>query len=220
MLAVELISDHIPPLKTSDSGMMALAWMDEFKVNHLPIVNNREFLGLISDTDVLDLNEPEQALGNHQLSLFRPFVYDHQHLFDVLKLIVKLDLSLIPVLNKDNEFLGSISMKSLLTEFAKTAGADQTGGIIVLELNDNDYHLSQIAQIVESNNSKILSLYLQSHSDSTKLDVTIKVNRENISGILQTFARYNYVVKATFQQGEFSDDLRQRYDMFMNYINM
>lgn len=220
MLAFELISDHIPPLKTSDSGLKALTWMDEFKVAHLPIVNNREFLGLISDADILDLNEPEQALGNHQLSLFRPYVLDNQHLFDVLKLIVKMDLSLIPVLNKDNEYLGSISMKSLLTEFAKTSAADQPGGIIVLELNDNDYHLSQIAQIVEGNNAKILGLYMQSHRESTQLDVTIKINRENISGILQTFARYNYTVKATFHQGEFSDDLRQRFDLFMNYINM
>ena len=220
MLASELISDNIPPLKTSDSGLTALNWMDEFKVSHLPIVNNREFLGLISDSDILDLNTPEEALGNHHLSLIRPFVNANQHLYEVLKLIVKMDLSIIPVLNDQNEYLGNISLKSLLLQFAKTAAADQPGGIIVLELNDNDYHLSEIAQIVESNNAKILGLYLQSHSESTKLDVTIKVNRENISGILQTFARYDYVVKATFQQSEFSDDLRQRFDLFMNYINM
>jgi len=220
MLASELISDNIPPLKTSDSGLTALNWMDEFKVSHLPIVNNREFLGLISDSDILDLNTPEEALGNHHLSLFRPFVNANQHLYEVLKLIVKMDLSIIPVLNDQNEYLGNISLKSLLLQFAKTAAADQPGGIIVLELNDNDYHLSEIAQIVESNNAKVLGLYLQSHSESTKLDVTIKVNRENISGILQTFARYDYVVKATFQQSEFSDDLRQRFDLFMNYINM
>lgn len=220
MLASELISDNIPPLKTSDSGLTALNWMDEFKVSHLPIVNNREFLGLISDADILDLNAPEEALGNHPLSLVRPFVFAHQHLYEVLKLIVKMDLSIIPVLNDQNEYLGNISLKSLLLQFAKTAAADQPGGIIVLELNDNDYHLSEIAQIVESNNAKILGLYLQSHSESTKLDVTIKVNRENISGILQTFARYDYVVKASFQQSEFSDDVRQRFDLFMNYINM
>jgi acetoin utilization protein AcuB len=220
MLASELISDNIPPLKTSDSGLTALNWMDEFKVSHLPIVNNREFLGLISDSDILDLNTPEEALGNHHLSLFRPFVNANQHLYEVLKLIVKMDLSIIPVLNDQNEYLGNISLKSLLLQFAKTAAADQPGGIIVLELNDNDYHLSEIAQIVESNNAKILGLYLQSHIESTKLDVTIKVNRENISGILQTFARYDYVVKASFQQSEFSDDLRQRFDLFMNYINM
>lgn len=220
MLASELISDNIPPLKTSDSGLIALNWMDEFKVSHLPIVNNKEFLGLISDADILDLNTPEEPLGNHHLSLFRPFVYANQHLYEVLKLIVKMDLSIIPVLNDKNEYLGNISLKSLLLQYAKTAAADQPGGIIVLELNENDYQLSEIAQIVESNDAKILGLYLQSHNESTKLDVTIKVNRENISGILQTFARYDYVVKATFQQVEFSDDIRQRFDLFMNYINM
>jgi CBS domain-containing protein len=220
MLAQELISDAIPPLKTSDSGIKALHWMDEFRVAHLPIVNNAEFLGLISDADILDLNAPEESLGNHPLSLIRPFVYESEHIYEVLKLVARMNLTLVPVLDAENNYLGNISLRSLVENFAATASVMNPGGIIVLELNQNDYSLSQIARIVEENDTKILSLSINNNPDSTQIELTIKVNREDIRGILASFSRYNITVKATFQQGEFSEDLRNRFDMFMNYINM
>ncbi|HSH64423.1 MAG TPA: CBS domain-containing protein [Bacteroidia bacterium] len=72
MLAKDLITDEIPPLKTSDIGLMAINWMDEFKVSQLPIVNKHEYLGLISDTDILDLNITDNEIGKSKLSLIRP----------------------------------------------------------------------------------------------------------------------------------------------------
>jgi CBS domain-containing protein len=181
--------------------------MDEFRVSHLPIVNNSEFLGLITDTDILDLNAPEEALGNHPLSMIRPFVYESEHIFEVLKMVARMNLSLVPVLDANNNYLGNISLRTLVVKFSETAAVQNPGGIIVLELNQNDYSLSQIARIVEENDTKILSL-------------TIKLNREDIRPIIASFNRYNITVKATFQQSEFSEDIRNRFDMFMNYINM
>jgi CBS domain-containing protein len=220
MLAGELISDIIPPLKTSDSGLKALNWMDEFKVSHLPIVNHQAFLGLISDSDILDLNAPDEPLGNHSLSLVRPFVYETEHMYDALKLVIKMNLSLIPVLNNENQYIGNITLKTIAAFFAQSAAVTDPGGIIVLELDQNNYSLAQIARIVEDNDTKILSLYIRTDKDSTGLELTIKVNREDIRGILQSFARFNYSVKTTFQQSEFSEDMRSRFDMLMNYINM
>jgi len=220
MLAEELISDNIPPLKTSDTGLKALNWMDEFRVSHLPIVNNQEFLGLISDTDILDLNAPEEPLGNHPISLIRPFVYETEHIYEVLKMVARMHLTLIPVLNSENHYLGNISLRGLVEHFAQTTSVQNPGGIIILELNQNDYSLAQIARIVEENDTKILSLFINSHPDSTKIELTLKVNREDIRAIIASFVRYNITVKATFQQTEFSEDLRNRFDLFMNYINM
>jgi CBS domain-containing protein len=220
MLAKDLISDTIPPLKTSDSGLKALTWMDEFRVSQLPIVNNLELLGLISDTDILDLNAPEEPLGNHPLSLIRPFVFASEHIYEVLKLIARMNLTLVPVLDEENQYLGTISLKTLVEHFAETTSVQNPGGIIVLELNANDYSLTQIARIVEENDTKILSLYVNSQADSTRVELTLKVNREDIRSILASFSRYNITVKATFQQSEFSEDLRNRFDLFMNYINM
>ena len=105
MLAKDLISEVIPSLKTSDTGLDALNWMEAFRVSHLPIVNNLVFLGLISDVDIYDLNSAEESLGNHRLSLMKPYVYDHQHIYDVIEIASRLKLSVIPVLNQEKEFL-------------------------------------------------------------------------------------------------------------------
>ena len=220
MYARELISEDIPPLKTSDTGERALAWMDEFRVSHLPIVNNVDFLGLISESDILDFNSSSEPIGGHSLNLSRPYVFDYQHTYDVLKVMSSLKLSVIPVLNDKDQYLGLIHLSTLLQHFAEMASMKESGGLLVLELNSHDYSLSEIARIVESNDAKILSSYISSQIDSTKLEVTIKINRTDLSAIIQTFNRYNYTIKASFHQSEYVDDLKDRFDSFMSFLNI
>jgi signal-transduction protein with cAMP-binding, CBS, and nucleotidyltransferase domain len=220
MYARELISEDIPPLKTSDTGERALAWMDEFRVSHLPIVNNVDFLGLISESDILDFNSSNEPIGGHSLNLSRPYVFDYQHTYDVLKVMSSLKLSVIPVLNDKEQYLGLVHLSTLLQHFAEMASMKESGGLLVLELNLHDYSLSEIARIVESNDAKILSSYISSHIDSTKLEVTIKINRTDLSAIIQTFNRYNYTIKASFHQSEYVDDLKDRFDSFMSFLNI
>lgn len=220
MFAKDLIADDIPPLKTSDTGERALAWMEEFRVSHLPIVNNVDFLGLISESDILDFNAASEPIGAHSLNLIRPFVYDYQHTYDVLKVIASLNLSIIPVLNDKNQYLGLIHLSSLLQHFAEMASMKEHGGLLVLELNLHDYSLSEIARIVESNDAKILSSYISSTMESEKIEVTLKINRTDLSPIIQTFNRYNYTIKASFHQSEYVDDLKDRFDSFMSFLNI
>jgi len=219
-LAKDLISDEIPPLKTSDTGTRALHWMEEFRVSHLPIVNHEEFLGLISESDIMDLNDPEQAIGNHSLSLFKPYVTANQHFYDVLKIASTLKLSIIPVLDAGEKYLGIITLARLLDELSNMASIKDNGGLIVLEMHQNDYYLSEIARIVETNDAKILSLYISSASQAEKLEVTIKVNRMNLTGILQTFERYNYTIKAFFHESSGDDGLRDRFETLMNFLDL
>lgn len=220
MLAKDLITDEIPPLKTSDTGLMAINWMDEFKVSQLPIVNKHEYLGLISDTDILDLNITDEELGKNKLSLLRPFVYESQHIYEVIKMVSSMKLTVLPVLNEHQHYVGLIPAVSLIQRFATLAATTEPGGLVVLEMNLHDYSMTQISQIIEGNDAKILSCYVNSVTDSTKIEVTLKLNKEDLSGILQTFYRYNYTVKASFHQSEFSNDLKNRFDSFMNYINI
>jgi len=194
--------------------------MEENRVSHLPIVNDVEFLGLISDDDIFTLNNFEEALGNHNLSLASPFVYEDQHLFEIIKIIAEHKLTLVPVLDKKSRYLGAITSQSLTQNLAKIAAVDNPGGIIVLEVSNNDYSLSQIAQIVESNDAKVLSLCVTSEEDSTKVEIAIKLNIKDIASILQTFNRYNYYVKASYTDDEDVEDLKDRFDSFMNYLNI
>jgi acetoin utilization protein AcuB len=220
LIARELISDEIPPLKTSDTGVKALSWMEEFKVSHLPIVNNMELLGLITDADILDLNSPEEPLGSNKLSLIRPFIFEDDHFYEVVKLFNKFNLTLLPVLGKDEKFLGTISQASVVKAFSMMSAVNDPGGVIILEMNSHDYTLHEIARIVEGNDAKLLSVFITSHTDSTKIEVTLKINRSDLSPIIQTFERFDYTIKASFHQSEHGDDMKKKFDSFMNYLNI
>lgn len=220
MIARHLITDEILPLKTSDTGKAALGWMDEYKVSHLPIVNNETFLGLISEQDIYSRNNLKEPLGNHNLSLKQPFVNEHQHLYDILKTMDELSLTIVPVLDDHSKYLGCITLRNLLKFLASTYSVENPGGIIVIEISDKDYSLTEISNIVESNGAKILSTFLTNHKDSTRLEVVIKINKIELGAILQTFDRYGYYVKATFGEDEDQEDLRERYDSLMNYLNI
>ena len=220
MLAKELISDITPSLRITDTGQSALNLMEVFRISHLPIVENNEFLGVISDQDIFDLNMAGEQLEKHQLSLFSPFVYDYQHVYEVINIVHKLKLTVIPVLDESKKYLGMITLGDLLQYFATFLAVQNPGGIIELELNNIDYSLTQIAQIVEGNDTKILSLYVSSNPDSNKINLTLKLNRQDISGVLQAFERYDFDVRASYMDENKMEDLYQeRYDEFMRYLN-
>jgi len=221
MLAKDLMSDVVPALKTSDTGSQALAWMDVFRISHLPIVNLSEFLGLISDKDIYDLNMAEEAIGSHSLSLFSPYVFFDQHIYEVIELASRLKLSVIPVLDKRNNYLGLITINDLVEHFADLSALKHPGGILILEVNQNDYSMSEISQIVESNDAKILSMYISSSESTTMMEVTLKINRTDLSSIIKTFERYEYSIKASYlKDAEEESMYMDRYELFMKYLNI
>jgi acetoin utilization protein AcuB len=197
-----------------------LRMMEEFKVTHLPIVNNEDFLGVISESDILGEEDQTQAIGSIKLSLNRASVFENQHVYDVLKLIAENRLSIIPVLNNKNHYLGAITLYNLVQFVSSLTAISNPGAVIVLEMYTHDYVLSQIASIVESNDAKILSLYIQTHNDSTKMDVILKISKNDISSIINTFNRYNYIIKESFSESDYFDMLNDRYDEFLSWLNI
>ncbi len=221
MLAQELISEAVPCLRTSDSGNNALNWMETYKVSHLPVVNNEEFLGLVSDSDIYDHDTGDDPIGNHHLSLNSPYVFSNQHIFEIIELVDRLKISVIPVLDNNKHYLGVITARDLVQAFAKMANVHKSGTILVLEMNVHDYSLSQISQIVESNNAKILSLYVSANSDTTKINVSLKLDTTDAHAVLQTFNRYNYIIAASFLSEDSERTmLLDRYQSFLNYLNI
>jgi CBS domain-containing protein len=195
--------------------------MEEYKVSHLPIVNNEDFLGLISENDIYDLNNPEEALGNHDLSLGGSFVTQYQNIYDVIKIFGKNKLTTLPVLDNENKYLGSITFHTLMEQLSKVASIESPGGIIVIEVSHKDYLLSELANIVESNDAKIISLFITSHPESTKMEITFKVNKVDIISILQTLTRYNYQIKASYTEDqEMLDDIEDNYNSLLNYLSI
>lgn len=220
MLAIELITDAIPPVHTSDSIQKVLDRMIEFRVRHLPIVNEEQFLGLIDENDMLLETDYQTQIGALALSLVNPYVLEDQHIYDVIWTFCERQLTVVPVLDAKKNYLGLISINSLTKYIAELTAVDQPGGIIVLEINNKNNSLAHMAQIVESDNAQILSSYVRTFPDSTRMEVTLKVNKQDISAIIATFLRYEYDIKATFNHSDENDNSRDRYNSLMNYLNL
>ena len=220
MIARDLIKDDVPPIKPFESMEKALDWMDEFRVSHLPVVDGNKYYGLVSENMIYDCNEPSLPVSDLKLTMNRPFVYEDVHIYKVMQIVAELKLSVVPILNLKEKYIGLSTMKQLMNFLTNTSSVAESGSVIVLEMNQFDYSLAHVAQIVESNDAKILSSYITSSVDSKMIDVTIKVNRTNIEGVLQTFYRYDYNVKASFSDAEFEQDMKIRYQGLMKYLNM
>ncbi len=220
MRAQELITDEIPPLTHTDTGEKALRWMDEFKVSHLPVLKNGNFVGVISESDIMDKMDQNETLDVLFDHLPRPYVLADAHIYEVLAKISEHKLSILPVLDTNEKYLGCTSIHHLITSMANTGSIKEPGGILVIEVNTIDYSMAQIAQIVESNNARILSSYIMSSPDSTKLEVTLKINLIELDRIIRTFERYDYVIKASYQKSSGDDDIQFRFDALMNYLNL
>jgi acetoin utilization protein AcuB len=220
MLARDLISIDIPPLTVNDDGEKALKWMDEFKVSHLPVIDRTSYVGIISDTEIIDLVGPLEHLSKVRKTLGKPFVFEYQHAYEALKLYDMLKITLIPVLDERERFMGVITQQKLLAYFSEITDAKDPGSVIVLELHEKDYSLSQIAQIAEGNGARILSLFITPHRDSTELDVTLKINLQDASAVMQTLERYGYNIRESYTQGNAKKDLKDRYDSLMHYLNV
>lgn len=220
MTAREVITDEIPPLIHTDSGEKALNWMEEFKVSHLPVLKNGNFVGLISETEILDRKDLTQSLDVLFDHLPRPYVFESAHIYEVLAKMAEHRISVLPILDASEKYLGCTSVHQLMNMIANTASIKEVGGIVVLEMNRIDYSLAKIAQIVESDNAKILSSYIMSSNDSTKIEVTLKISEIDLARIIRSFERYDITVKASFQRTSESDDMQFRYDALMNYLNM
>ncbi|MFA4866623.1 MAG: CBS domain-containing protein [Pedobacter sp.] len=220
MLATELISNSIPPLRTSDTVQKSMERMTEFKISHLPIVNESQFLGLLAEDELIEVKEVDTPIGDLSLALLNPFVYEDAHIYDVIRLFTLLNLSVVPVLDYKKNYIGLISINTILSYTADIFAVKEPGGIIVLEISNRNNSLAHMAQIVEADNAQILSSYVQSFPDSTKLEVTLKINKTELSGIISSFERYNYQVQAVFNSTKTDDGTEDRFNSFMNYLNI
>jgi predicted transcriptional regulator len=219
MRAADLINDEIPTLDVEDNALFAIQLLDEYKMKQLPIVRGNEFIGLISEDAVLEITDPEMPLGSYPQKLKMIYVQKDQHVYDMIRVAAEFQLSAIPILSNEGKYMGVVSIYCLVRELSKMASVNQPGGIVVLELNQKDYSLVEISQIVEGNDAKILSANITSVPDSQKLELTLKINLTNIDAVIQTFNRYDYVISASYHESDFDNLIKDRYEELMRFIN-
>ncbi|RLJ76673.1 CBS domain-containing protein [Pedobacter alluvionis] len=220
MFAAEIISDSIPSLRTDDTVQRALDRMNDFKLKHLPVVNEVTLLGLVSEDDLLNIDNHDTLLSDSAVNTLNVFVLSNAHTYDVIRLFSQLKLTVIPVLDQQKNYAGLIPISNMVNAVAEQYAVNEPGGIIVLEISNRDNSLAHIAQIVEADNAQVLSSYVNSFEDSTRLEVTLKVNKTEITSLVASFERYDYLVKEVYNNTQIDDGSQERYDSFMNYLNV
>jgi acetoin utilization protein AcuB len=221
MNALSLIAHDIPAVTVEQTGRDAFHLLNDYHVKHLPVVNGKELLGVLSEEDIFNhkLYEPIQE---YDFSMLRRLaVQETDHIFDVMRIMGENRLTIIPVINQAGEYQGLITQNELLRYFANLASFTESGAVLVLEMNRRDYDLATIARIVEEEGVKILSTFVTSlASDPESLELTLKVNRHDLGRTIASLERHEYTVKESFGEREYSESMKERYDSFMTYLNV
>lgn len=221
MIAEELINELIPALRPRDTAWQALERMDEFRISQLPVVEERRYLGLVSD--LLLQNLPDQDLPLSQLPYLHPGlgVAPTQHYYEVLKIAHDHEVDLIPVIAPDLTYSGSINIRDSISVITRTFATQANGAIVVLSMGYRDYSLSEISRLVESNNAKILSSFVEADkTDAGKIRLTLKLDTADTQFIIATLERYDYRIIGKYQSTEGYSLAAERLDMLFKYLDL
>jgi predicted transcriptional regulator len=219
MTALTLIDYSIIPLKSSDTIRFAIDLLLESSLKQLPVVEENIFLGILSLSDIEQEENDRLSIGDFIRANFS-YASNKDHIYEVMRAFSEQSLTLFPVLDENNGYSGSITLSSLIRNYMNCAAFIQPGSILVLEMDKRNYSLSEIARIAESENKLILSSYLSSNLESERLEVTIKLNSAQIQNVTAAFERFGYLIKATFDEEDFMDTLKNRYESLMSYLNV
>ena len=218
MITRKLISKEIQTITLEQSGAEALAIMQEYHLSHLAILSNNKLLGVISEEDIWGMYDENNKLESIKEKIQHFFMPLGKDVFEVIKYMDEHKLSLLPMLANE-KYVGSITHESIISSLASIVAIQESGGVIILEMMKKEYSMSEIAQIVESNGARILSAYITEVDDRDVIKLTLKLNIIDIAPIIQTFERYKYNVAASYNQSENKDNLVDRYDLLMRYLN-
>ena len=219
MIAKELINYMIPPLKTSDPISKVKLWMRDLRVFELPVTDDDRFLGLITDEKLDEVTEGD--LSTYDLEGDAAVVQQHQHYYEVLKIANREAVSLVAVIDDYGKYLGVIALEDIVEAFSKTSAVRGPGSVIRLTLNAIDYSLSEISRLIEENGVKILSSYVVNvDADPSKIQLTLKLNMEDVSHAIATLMRFGYVVETTYKENSKDEQERERLDGLLNYLKL
>jgi len=219
MLVKDFITKETPVLKNSDSIEYGLSLMDDFKLRHLPLLEDNKYRCLVSEKDLLELTDPKIAIGTPALS--SPSLRLDSHLHEALGMMTRYKLSLIPVIDKKDEYLGAVTRDKLIDVLSELCQAETEGSVFVLEILPHDYSLTDIARIIESNNAHVLNLLSYTDKESGRIRLIIKIDLEDVSPVIRSFERFNYIVLYHFMEHGIVDDLlQQRMEELVRFMNI
>ena len=220
MLTGELLNTHLPQLRMDDTIAKALTFINDYKVSHLPVIENEKFAGLISEVDLLDAESESNKISSLQKDFIHASLKDNAHFLQAVNICNQFQTNVVPVVTADGELLGTITTPALMQTMGVFSGAQEQGAILILEMEKNQFAISEISRIVESNDATILHLNTTVNTLTGLLTVTLQLNKKELSTIVATFERYEYNVIYYFGDEKFENDIQNNYQNLMNYLEI
>ena len=220
MLTRELLSQSLPSLRLSDKVYQALQLMNDNHVTHLPITDGEKFVGTISEEDLLLAENDNAELAALEQSFSDVAVKEDEHFLKAVQLAADSGLSVVPVVTEENELVGTLAYNDLLKFSSGFMSLAEPGGLIVLEMESNQYSFNEISKLVETNDAQITQLNTSNDAETGMMQVTIRINKPDVADIVAAFQRYEYNVKYFFGEELYTNELRSNYDNLMNYLKI
>lgn len=207
------------PLQPMEQPVKKLqALFGNFQHSHIPVGRNGIFMGCISENDLMSFNA-EESLNNYQQTLEVFYVRETDPWLSVLEVFAQNKTTLMPVLNDKNHYLGYVEINDVIKFFNLVPFLVESGGILIIQKGLKDYSFSEISQIVESNNGKVLGMFI-SKIENDVVQVTLKINSSGMNSIIQSFRRYGYNILSGHQDDRFHQGLKERAEYLTKYLNI
>jgi CBS domain-containing protein len=214
----DYINNDFKPFSSSETVAEIQDFFADCTYSHFPVLDNGVYLGSISAVDA-ETFETQKNITDYRYALEGFFVRDSMVWLDVLEVFARNNANLVPILDETNKYIGYYEITDVIKFLNETPFLKETGGIIVVEKPIVDYSMSQITQIVESNNGKLLGVFV-SEADNEKIQVTIKMTVGAMNEIIQSFRRYNYQIVSEHHEDDYLNNLKERSEYLDKYLNM
>lgn len=218
MFAYNLTQNNYPSITLHDKATVALQLMDDYDVQHLCIVNNKKFIGIISKNDLLDAGK-YAIISSLQQNFIQSSVKTNAPFTEVLKTFTQTGLTIVPVIDNNKQLVGIITQQQFLKTLAEIMNVNEEGAVIILEVDKKNFSVGEINRLVETNDAHITQLNTLAGNENTLL-VNLKINRTEVSDIVATFQRYDYSVKYFFGEEYYNNQLQENYNHLISYLSV
>ncbi|QHI38215.1 hypothetical protein IMCC3317_36020 [Kordia antarctica] len=212
------ILNDVTPLSVNDLVKEAQLVFNQLTFSHIPITQDGAYLGCLSETDshCFDSDTP---IKEYRYALEQFFVRQQTNWIDVLEAFAQNSSNVMPILNEQNEYIGYYELNDIISVFNNTPFLHELGSVLVVEKGVKDYSFSEISQIVESNNARLLGAFI-SKAENDLIQVTIKLNNGGLNDIVQSFRRYSYNIVSEFAEDSYIQNLKERSEYLNKYLNI
>jgi len=218
MTHLDYIATDVKALSLNDSIKKAKQYFAGCTLSHLPVVKKKQLIGLLPENDIQCIDADNDKIKAHLDILSHFFTSKKSVWIDLLKQFATEQCNLIPVVDK-NLYLGYYELNDVLHQFLETPFLNETGILIIVEKNASEYSFSEISQIIESNNARLLGAFI-TNREGDNVQIMLKISEHDINNTLQTFRRYNYNIVVGNLEDKFLDELKERSEYLQKYLNI